>query len=93
MKYHVKPGIAACVTVTDDNGKEYFCVFMNDGKPVEEGVSGSQEDRIQRFAALPQTLKNSIDAHFKTVFDLPHVAGNSERGRYMDAVKAWDIEA
>lgn len=90
MKYTIKPGIAALVHVECELFPERYgsrssaFIFMAEGKPVERGCG----DPIE-FDALPLEVRAAINRHFGTVFALPIEA----RGRYLDNLIPWEIDA
>jgi hypothetical protein len=72
MKYTIKQGnISACIAVFDETGKTWNCIYMADGKPIQEGVSGSNADGIARFMQLPQQVREAVERQFVEVFALP----------------------
>lgn len=72
MKYTIKPAIAAFVEVTSDVFPEYYgehnqdYVYISDTKPVQN----TNPNGIA-FDVLPEPVKEQINKHFNTVFNMP----------------------
>lgn len=72
MKYTIKHGnISACIAVTDETGKTWDCIYMAEGKPIQEGVSGNDAAGIARFMQLPEEVREVVESQFRKVFAIP----------------------
>lgn len=90
MKYVIAHRtIAAAIEVTGPDGKEYLCYYMADGKPVQEGVSGSAESAEKRFLALPLPVRRVVEYQFRQVFALPI----ERRGDWVKAQVPFEVDA
>ncbi len=72
MEYTIKhSSIAAALTVTDENGKTWDCCYMAESKPVQVGVSRSEQQAEDRFRALPLPVQAADNRQYGEVFSLP----------------------
>ena len=86
--YTILPSsVAASVTICPPDGHRISAIYCSPGHIVL-----GLHDRPIDTAGLPAEVVRQIREHFDKVFALPHVAGDSERSRYVDSLRPWTIE-
>jgi hypothetical protein len=86
-------GIAALVRVCEDDKPERSAIWLGP----ERGAVVDVREHTMAQAGWPQAVQDSINAHFKIVFDLEHegradLSTPSPRAVYVDALQPWTVE-
>jgi hypothetical protein len=90
------PGIPAfldVVALRDGDRFNHGVVYLS---PLKGAVFGARDFPLDQSTFLPNQVKEAINKHFKTVFDLAHEEWKertpSPRTVYCDSLQPWTIE-
>jgi len=72
MEYTIDhSSIAGALYVTRKDGQESDCFYISESRPVQVGVSGTEQQAEERFKALPMEVRAAVNRQFGEVFSLP----------------------